>query len=261
MTKPGSPPQRRKTSAAARRRIDAKRAAERAAAARRQRRRRWALAASAVVVVLVAVGVTILVQNARTGVEASSATPANTAPGTDGAFAVGRADAPVTVDLYEDFQCPVCQQFEAATGDTLARLVSDGTVLARYHPIAILDRASPDQYSTRAANAAAVVADAAGPDAFLAFHTVLYDNQPAENTPGLTDDQLVAFAGDAGATGSAVENAIRDLRFGDWVKTVTDKSSQAGVTATPTVIVNGTPLQDRTAAGLSAAVAAAESAG
>lgn len=49
--------------------------------------------------------------------------------------------------------------------------------------------------------------------------------------------------------------------FCDWVATVTDRSRQDGVTGTPTILVNGTVLVDRSAAGLSAAVADAARAG
>ena len=99
-------------------------------------------------------------------------------------IAVGSADAPVTVDLYEDFQCPNCKAFEDESGSTLAQLVADGTVQARYHGMAFLDTSANDQYSTRALNAAAVVVAAAGPEAFQTFHDLLFANQPAEGGPG-----------------------------------------------------------------------------
>lgn len=163
----------------------------------------------------------------------------------------------MVVDLYEDFQRPACRQFEEAVGDTLDELVDDGSILARYHPIAILNRFSTDDYSTRSANAAAVVADAAGPAAFLEFHRLLFGQQPDEGGPGLSDGELVSTAAAAGASGSDVEKAINGVRFGNWVETVTDQASQDGVTSTPTILVDGEVLQDRSAAGLVAAVEAA----
>jgi hypothetical protein len=63
----------------------------------------------------------------------------------------------------------VCRQFEENSGDTLDALVRDGTVRLRYRPIALLDRASTDDYSTRVLNAAAVVADESGDDASRSF--------------------------------------------------------------------------------------------
>jgi protein-disulfide isomerase len=209
----------------------------------------------AVVVVIVGLVVAIVVQMQRSAPAAGAAAPAHTVDGT--VIAVGSADAPVTVDLYEDFQCPNCKAFEDATGSTLAGLVADGTVQARYHGMAFLDTSANDQYSTRALNAAAVVLATAGPDAFQAFHDLLYAHQPAEGGSGLTDDQLVQYATQAGATGTTVEKDIRDLTYGDWVRRSTDQASKDGVTSTPTVLVDGKKLADISANGLNAAVTAA----
>ncbi|HEY0400786.1 MAG TPA: thioredoxin domain-containing protein, partial [Blastococcus sp.] len=172
------------TRAANRERLAARRAAEAAARARAERRRRTVLggvvAAVAVLVALVAV---IVVQTHRTSTSANAAVPANTVDGT--VISVGSADAPVTVDLYEDFQCPNCKAFEDSSGKTLAQLVSAGTVQARYHGMAFLDTSANGNYSTRALNAAAVVVATAGPNAFQAFHDLLYAHQPAEGGSGL----------------------------------------------------------------------------
>ena len=238
-----------------RERIAARRAAEAAAKARAERRRRNLIAGIvAGVVVLVVLVAVILVQTHRTSTSPTAATPANV----DGtSIVVGSATAPVTVDLYEDFQCPNCKAFEDQTGKTLAQLVADGTVQAHYHGMAFLDTSANDQYSTRALNAAAAVVSAAGPDAFQTFHDLLFANQPPESGNGLSDDQLVQYANQAGATGATVEQAIRNLTYGDWVKKSTDQASKDGVTGTPTVFVDGKKLDDLSAAGLTAAVNAA----
>jgi protein-disulfide isomerase len=241
-----------------RERIAARRAAEAAARAQAQRRRRTLLgAAAAVVALFVALVVVVVVQTARTTPSADAAVPANTVDGT--VVAVGSADAPVTVDLYEDFQCPHCKDFESESGATLAALVADGTVQARYHGMAILDTPANDQYSTRALDAAAVVVDDAGVKAFQKFHDLLFAHQPAESGAGLTDDQLVEYAVQAGAdTGTAAAD-IRERTYGDWVRKATDQASKDGVTSTPTVVVDGKALTDLSAAGLTAAVQAARS--
>jgi protein-disulfide isomerase len=240
-----------------RERLAARRAAEAAARARAARRRRTVLGGMvAAVVVLVALVVVIAVQSHRTTPSADAAVPANAVDGT--VIAVGSADAPVAVDLYEDFQCPNCKAFEDKTGQTLAQLVAAGTVQARYHGMAFLDTSANDEYSTRALNAAAVVLSTAGPDAFQTFHDLLYANQPAEGGSGLTDEQLIEYAGQTGATGSTVQAQIHDLTYGDWVTKATDQASKDGVTGTPTVFVDGTELSDLSAAGLTAAVSAAQ---
>jgi protein-disulfide isomerase len=243
---------------AARARIEEKRAAEALARARAQRRQRSLIGAVVAAVVLVAaVVVAIVVQNSRTATASDAAAPANTA-NSGQVIVVGSTDAPVTIDLYEDFQCPVCKNFESSTGSTMAQLVSAGTVQLHYHGMAFLDTSANSKYSTRALNAAAVVVNAAGQDAFQKFHDLLYANQPAEGGSGLTDDQLIAYAQQAGAGGEAVETAIRDLTYGDWVKEITDQASKDGVTGTPTVLVDGQRLEDLSTSGLTAAVGSAQ---
>jgi protein-disulfide isomerase len=235
--------------------VAARRAAEAAARARAERRRRTILGGVAGgVVVLIALVVVILVQTSRTSTSATAATPAHV---TSGAIVVGSASAPVTVDLYEDLQCPNCKNFEDESGKTLAQLVAAGTVQAHYHPMAFLDNATNNKYSTRALNAAAAVLDDAGSTAFQTFHDLLYANQPPESGTGLSDAQLIAYAHQAGATSSKVDTEIKNLTFGDWVKKVTDQASKDGVTGTPTVFVEGKTLADLSPAGLTAAVTTA----
>jgi protein-disulfide isomerase len=243
---------------AARRRIAEQRAAEAAARARELRRRRSVIGgAVAAVVLVIAVAVVIAVQSGRTATDASAPVPAHSSDrGT--AVVVGQSAAPVTIDLYEDLQCPNCQALEAQDGATLAQLVSAGTVQVHYHPMAFLDSSANGQYSTRALNAAAAVLNAAGPDAFQTFHDLLYAHQPPETGPGLTDAQLISYAKQAGATGAAVANQIDHRTYGEWVKKVTDQASKDGVTATPTVLVDGNRLRDYSVSALTAAVTAAQ---
>jgi protein-disulfide isomerase len=243
---------------AARQRIAQKRAAEAAARARAERRRRRVLAGiTAAVVVVIAVVVAIAVQANRTSVSANAAVPANTIDnGT--VISVGTSTAPVTVDLYEDLQCPNCKAFEDTNAATLASLVAAGTVQAHYHPMAFLDNSTNNRYSTRALNAAAAVLNAAGPTAYQKFHDLLYANQPPETGTGLTDAQLISYAAQAGASGPTVQQQINDLTYGDWVKNETDQASKDGVTATPTVLVDGKKVADISNAGFTQAITAAQ---
>jgi protein-disulfide isomerase len=238
--------------AAARERIAARRAAEEAARARARRRRLAAGIAGALLLVLAVVGV-IALQSHRTATSATAAVPAHTIDhGTT--IRVGKADAPVTVDLYEDLQCPNCKGFEDDDGGDLAQLVAAGKVQLHYHLMAFLDSAANQNYSTRALNAAAAVLNAQGPEAFQRFHDLLYQNQPPETGPGMTDDRLIRYAAQAGASSGTVAAQIRDLTYGDWAKRITDQASKDGVTQTPTVLVDNKPLTDLTPRALALAV-------
>ena len=89
----------------------------------------------------------------------------------------------MTVDLYEDLQCPNCKAFEAPTCSTIAQLVAAGTVQARYHPMAFLD--TPRTTTTRPrAQRGRRRRQHGRPRAFQKFHDLLYANQPPEKGTG-----------------------------------------------------------------------------
>jgi protein-disulfide isomerase len=230
------------------RRAEAAAASERAAAIRRdqerrERRRRTIGVTAAVLVVLALIlGIGYALQSSRDTTGASGATP----QGVVGTYAVpvGQASAPVKVEIYEDFMCPICGEFEAASGPWLAQYADQGKVYVNYHVISILDRFSNGtEYSTRSANAAAAVLDVSGPAAFKKFHDLLYRHQPQEGSDGLSDQQLIDYAVQAGAPRDKVTTPIKQRAFEQWVKNATDAASKRpGFQGTPAVYVDGTQL-------------------
>jgi protein-disulfide isomerase len=163
-----------------------------------------------------------------------------------GAVVVAGKQAANTVDVYEDFLCPICGRFESNSGGDLTKAINDGKIQVRYHPVAILNRAtSPTGYSLRAASAAICAADAGF---FPAYHKQLFADQPAEGSAGLTDQQLIDEATKAGATPPASFNQC--VITGKYKLAVTNETSRAAKDAslrspgsngfgTPTVMVNG----------------------
>lgn len=148
----------------------------------------------------------------------------------------------VRLDIYFDFMCPYCNLFEQTQGDTVDELRSAGTVDVYYHPLNFLDRLSQgSEYSTRSASAAALIANEE-PDKFLDFVKIMFENQPAENSSGLSDDQIVDLAKQAGVS-DEVANKIPDHEYASWVRSATETASQDGVAFTPQLALNG-KLQD-----------------
>ncbi|TWF81841.1 protein-disulfide isomerase [Pseudonocardia hierapolitana] len=196
-----------------------------------------------VVLVLFAGAVGFGVYRAQAG---AGALPAGA---TAAGVAVGNPDAPVTIDLYLDFQCPACAQYEQQAGATIDELVASGRARVVYHPVAYLNRFSSTQYSSRSSAAAGCAADAG---VLPRFAQLLYANQPPEGGDGLPDEQLVALGTQAGA-GLGFATCVQDGRYAAWTRSVTDAASRAGITATPTVLVNGREVE-RTAEALRAAV-------
>jgi protein-disulfide isomerase len=154
----------------------------------------------------------------------------------------------IHIQMFVDYFCPVCGAFEDANADQLSTWIESGAASVEIFPIAILDRASQGtKYSTRAANAAACVADNA-PDDYYAFNTVLFDNQPEEGTTGLTDEELIALTEEAGVSSpKPIAKCIVDQQFKSWVADARTRAQNGpipnsdvdSVAGTPTIIVNG----------------------
>ncbi|MEV4140674.1 thioredoxin domain-containing protein [Dactylosporangium sp. NPDC049742] len=235
----------------------------RAEAQRRTRRRHRNLGvAGGVVIVALLAAIAFVLVDAAGGDDPPAPPAAQSTAAPAGATATGAivtGTGPVTVTIYLDYLCPYCGRFERANSGDLERLVAAGTVRLELHPLAFLDRASQGtRYSTRTANAVATVADRS-PAKVLAFNAALFEQQPAEGGPGLTDQRIAAIATGAGVPAD-VAASFTERRFERWVATSTDWAFQhGGVTGTPTVLVNGKVFEGDlyTAGPLAAAVAAA----
>ena len=209
---------------------------DRQAAAREaaKRRRTRNILIGVIFVIVVGVGVTVWALNS-TPASSGMATPAGVTA--DLGIPVGTATSPV-VDLYEDFQCPVCKVFEDNVGPTIRQLIADGQIKAVFHIMSFLDNNLNNDSSKRSANAAGCAQDQG---VFEAFHDQVYQNQPATEGVGYTNDQLLQFGRDAGVPDmTRFEQCVTNDTFGEWVAQVERNGEQAQITGTPTVLVDGT---------------------
>jgi protein-disulfide isomerase len=177
------------------------------------------------------------------GKDAGTASTGGYSTQVQGAVVTAGKSAATEVDIYEDFLCPICGRFEAGSGGSVRAAISDGKVQVRYHPVAILNRATnPTGYSTRAANAAICAADAGK---YGDYHDKLFAEQPEENSAGLTDQELVAKGTDVGLSGGFStcvtghkHNAAVDSATLAAAKDTSLRAEGKGF-GTPTVLVNG----------------------
>lgn len=210
-------------------------AAEKERAARERKVRTWVSFGILAVGLLAVVGTIIwAVMGASKATQVTSPTAGTTDNYT---VVVGNAAAPVTLAIYQDYMCPYCGQFERANRADLASLVESGQARIEFHPMAFLDAQSQGtKFSTRAANALVTVAKAQ-PDKVLDFNAALFDNQPQENTAGLSDAEIATIARKAGVTDDVVAS-FASLTNADFVAKATSSAFDSGVTGTPTVKIN-----------------------
>ena len=166
-------------------------------------------------------------------------------------FVLGRADAPVTIDLYEDFQCPACESWSRSVFPSLAsNELAAGAVRIVFHDVAFLGAESTD--AGRAAYAAA------RQDRFWDMWATLYANQGRENSGAFSRARLIAMADRLGLDVARFETDMDSTAARAAIDASRADASRAAVTSTPTLIVGGRAFVGvEPYPGLAAAIAAA----
>jgi len=151
-------------------------------------------------------------------------------------LAMGRADAPVVMIEYADFQCPFCGKFARDTEPELIRSYVDKGILRiewRNFPVF-------GQESEQAARAAWA---AGRQQKFWQFHEEAYSKTRERNQGAFAEDKLVAMARAAGVTD--IDRFLDDMRS-EQARTAVQRDQaegyQLGVTSTPAFLINDTPL-------------------
>lgn len=224
--------QRRARSQSARERLREDRAREQAA----KKRMRTLKVGIAVVGVLATVGLVGVLATQGGGESEDAAGKPAVKPITE-----GRASAPVTLSIYEDFRCPGCAQFEQGFKDTIGELREAGKVKVDYHLVSIVDRQDNGSGSANAANAAACAKDAGH---FTAYHDTLFANQPTEGGDAFADAKnLIKLAGKVdGLDSSTFRACVNDKTHEDWVTRSSAAFLESGYDATPTLLMDGENL-------------------
>jgi protein-disulfide isomerase len=143
----------------------------------------------------------------------------------------GRADAPITVVEYGDFECPYCR----SAAPVLRRLIDESggraRLVWRHFP---LFRDHPFALTT------ALAAEASG-DKFWAMHDQMFAHQER-----LTDVDLAEYAAEVGA-GDVVGDAAQ--RFRPAVEADYTAGAQQGVRGTPSLFIDGKVYSGRVEVG------------
>jgi len=148
---------------------------------------------------------------------------------------IGRADAPVTLEVYEDFQCPVCARFSLTVEPTLvARYAASGVLRIVHHDIAILGRGGADDESKLAAAGAYCANEQ---DRYWDYAHWIYANQAGENAGAFAREPLARIAAAAGVNTSGFLTCVDSGAAVSEVATATQEALARGVNATPTLYV------------------------
>jgi protein-disulfide isomerase len=197
-----------------------------------------ALVSGAAVVVVVAV--ILLVQKPAPSSNDGElvAPPANAAvaAGLADGETLGQASAPLTVEIWSDFQCPICGSL---VRDYMPRLLTDfvipGLVKLVPHDIDVVGATAQSE-----SLAAAVGARCAGAqEKYWPYHDWLFYNQNGENKGAFSADRLALIADKVGLDRTAWNACIADPAQSAAIRTTTAQSASQGVSATPSFRFGG----------------------
>ena len=152
---------------------------------------------------------------------------------------IGDPSAKVTIDVFEDFQCPACKQFsEQIEPLVIQNLVNTGKAKYVFHnyPFIDGDTTASGGESDQAANAV-MCANEQGK--FWDMKSIMFTNWNGENQGGLRNTRLEAMADSIGLNMTDFNNCFDANTYKNDIQADFDLGQQMGVQGTPSVFVNG----------------------
>lgn len=152
---------------------------------------------------------------------------------------LGSASAPVTLDVYDDFQCPICAQHSLnVEPSVVSKYVASGKLRIIHHDLALLGGKPTDPNNeSRIAASGAVCAVAQG--RYWDYAHWVYGNQTVENGGEFTRDRLASIAKAAGLDPIAFRACLDESATTSQVDAATQKAIDMSINTTPTFYMGG----------------------
>jgi len=153
---------------------------------------------------------------------------------------IGEADAPVQIDVWEDFQCPACARYSSEIeSQVITTFVEAGLVLYTFHHYPFIDSQSATKESQQAANASMCAMEQGR---FWDFKDILFANWNGENLGAFSDKRLLAFADSLNLDMVDFKACFNENRYEAEIAADYQAGLAIGVSGTPSVFVNGVQL-------------------
>ncbi len=147
---------------------------------------------------------------------------------------LGKPSAPVTVQVFEDPQCPYCREWNVDTlSSVVANYVKTGRIKLQYRGIEIISANSVD--GLRAIYAAAQQ------NKLWQMVDALYARQGEENSGWITPDLIKTAATVAGADPAKIASATSSAAVNTMLKDSVDAAKAAAIGGTPSFVVQRPP--------------------
>ncbi len=144
---------------------------------------------------------------------------------------VGDPDASVTVRVFEDFSCPGCREFKLGVYPEIeAAYIDSGDIRYEHHdfPIPV-----DETWSWGIAGAARSVQEQGGDEAFWSFASEIYEHQGSYSY-----EAIETVAENVGVDGEQASSDAEEGVYRDQLEELRANAEEAGVSGTPTVVVN-----------------------
>jgi len=152
----------------------------------------------------------------------------------------GPADAPVTLVLFDDFQCPYCARLVPTIEQIMQAYPNQVRVVFKHFPL------SMHKFARQAA-VASIAARNQGK--FWPLHDQLFANYNQ-----LNDEKIRALAASVGLDMEQFDKDIQDPALQQEIAADMQLGTSSGVRGTPAVYINGVQLKDRSLAGFRKAI-------
>ena len=151
--------------------------------------------------------------------------------------AMGDPNAPVVIDVFEDFQCPACKLYsEEVEKRIVETYVANAQVNYVFHHFPFIDRGSDTEESHQAANASMCAMEQGD---FWNYHDILFANWNGENVGSFADENLIAFAETLDLDMDLFSACFEENRYENEIQADYNLGLEMGVSGTPSVFVNG----------------------
>ena len=150
---------------------------------------------------------------------------------------LGKADAPVVMETYGDFQCPVCARHALDTEPVLVNeFVKAGVLRIVHHDIDLLGRGGNESLIPALGG---YCANDQGK--YWDYAHWIYINQDGENKGGFRRERVIQIAVAAGLDEARFTTCLDSPAAKDEVTAITAKAvNELGINSTPTIYLNGT---------------------
>jgi protein-disulfide isomerase len=149
---------------------------------------------------------------------------------------LGNPDAMVSVDVWEDFQCPACRNYSESTEPLIIQnYVDTGQVRYTFHQYPFIDDLASSKESDQSANASMCAAEQ---NRFWEYKEILFANWNGENLGSFSDRRLVAFAEAINLDMRAFRDCFNNNRYKESIDQDFNAGKDLGVNSTPSIFVN-----------------------